>query len=32
MLQLVFTIPNAGVIIVVTKCTLDKTKGVSFVR
>ena len=30
--QSVFSISNAGVIIVVTKCTLDKTKGVSFVR
>ena len=30
--QSVFTIPNAGVVIVVIKCILDKTKGVSFIR
>jgi hypothetical protein len=32
MLQLVFTIPNAGVVIAVMKCILKVTEGVSFVR
>ena len=32
MLQLVFTITNAGVGIVVIKCILKVTEGVSFIR
>ena len=32
MIQLVFTIPNAGVVIVVMKCILKVVEGVSFVR
>jgi hypothetical protein len=32
MLQSVFSIPNAGVVFVVTKCTLKVTEGVSFMR
>ena len=30
--QSVFSIPNAGVVIALIKCNLDKTKGVSFIR
>ena len=32
MLQLVFTIPNAGVVIVIIKCIFKVIEGVSFIR